>query len=92
MGDYAASTKGELMLHFLPDYAPDLNPDELACSHIKRTGVARGLTCGIGRPGEPPFSRGAGSPPARSARMPRRGRQPHRQHAESAAEEPALSL
>jgi transposase len=27
--DYVTSTKGELTLHFLPGYAPDLNPDEL---------------------------------------------------------------
>ena len=38
---YAASTKGKLTLHFLPGYAPDLNPDELVWSHVKRTGVAR---------------------------------------------------
>jgi transposase len=28
-------------LHFLPGYAPDLNPDELVWSHTKRAGVAR---------------------------------------------------
>ena len=39
--DYVASTKGRLTLHFLPGYAPELNPDELVWSHIKRTGVAR---------------------------------------------------
>lgn len=39
--DYVASTKGRLTLHFLPGYAPDLNPDELVWSHAKRTGVAR---------------------------------------------------
>ena len=38
---YAASTQGKLTLHFLPGYAPDLNPDELVWSHVKRTGVAR---------------------------------------------------
>lgn len=38
---YAASTKGKLTLHFLPGYAPELNPDELVWSHTKRTGVAR---------------------------------------------------
>ena len=37
--DYVQSTKGRLNLHFLPGYAPDLNPDEL--SHVKRTGAAR---------------------------------------------------
>lgn len=39
--DYIASTAGKLTLHFLPGYAPDLNPDELVWSHAKRTGVAR---------------------------------------------------
>lgn len=39
--DYVASTQGRLTLHFLPGYAPDLNPDELVWSHAKRTGVAR---------------------------------------------------
>lgn len=27
--DYVASSKGRLTLHFLPGYAPELNPDEL---------------------------------------------------------------
>ncbi len=39
--DYVASTIGRLTLHFLPGYAPDLNPDELVWSHLKRTGTAR---------------------------------------------------
>ncbi|MHB8494212.1 MAG: IS630 family transposase [Casimicrobiaceae bacterium] len=39
--DYVASTRGRLTLHFLPGYAPDLNPDELVWSHVKRTGTAR---------------------------------------------------
>lgn len=39
--EYVSSTKGRLSLHFLPGYAPDLNPDELVWSHAKRTGVAR---------------------------------------------------
>lgn len=39
--DYVASTQGKLTLHFLPGYAPDLNPDELVWSHLKRTGNAR---------------------------------------------------
>ena len=38
---YVASMQGRLTLHFLPGYAPDLNPDELVWSHMKRTGVAR---------------------------------------------------
>ena len=39
--DYVESTHGQLTLHFLPGYAPDLNPDELVWSHVKRTGTAR---------------------------------------------------
>lgn len=41
VSEYVASTQGKLTLHFLPGYAPDLNPDELVWSHVKRTGVAR---------------------------------------------------
>lgn len=29
------------LLHFLPGHAPELNPNELVRSHMKRTGVAR---------------------------------------------------
>jgi transposase len=39
--EYIASTNGRLTMHVLPGYAPDLNPDELVWSHVKRTGVAR---------------------------------------------------
>lgn len=39
--DYVAATEGRLTLHFLPGYAPDLNPDELVWSHVKRTGTGR---------------------------------------------------
>jgi transposase len=39
--DYVQSIDGKLTLHFLPGYAPDLNPDELVWSHVKRTGTAR---------------------------------------------------
>ena len=39
--DGLASTTGMLTLHFLPGYAPELNPVELVWSHMKRTGVAR---------------------------------------------------
>jgi transposase len=38
---YVAATNGMLTLHFLPGYAPELNPDELVWSHVKRTGIAR---------------------------------------------------
>ena len=39
--EYIESTQGKLTMHILPGYAPDLNPDELVWSHVKRTGVAR---------------------------------------------------
>ena len=39
--EYVASTEGRLTLHILPGYAPELNPDELVWSHVKRTGVSR---------------------------------------------------
>jgi transposase len=38
---YVAGLNGTLTLHYLPGYAPDLNPDELVWSHAKRTGPAR---------------------------------------------------
>ena len=41
VNNYVASTNGLLTLHFLPGYAPELNPDELVWSHVKRNGVAR---------------------------------------------------
>ena len=39
--EYVTNSEGRLTLHFLPGYAPDLNPDELVWSHAKRTGVSR---------------------------------------------------
>ena len=41
VNDYVQSTAGKLTLHFLPGYAPELNPDELVWSYVKRTGTAR---------------------------------------------------
>lgn len=38
---YVTGLNGKLTLHFLPGYAPDLNPDELVWSYAKRTGNAR---------------------------------------------------
>jgi transposase len=38
---YVQSLKGKLQLHYLPGYAPELNPDELVWSHVKRTGTAK---------------------------------------------------
>lgn len=39
--DYVEATDGKLELHFLPGYAPELNPDELVWNYMKRTGTAR---------------------------------------------------
>jgi transposase len=41
---YVASTDRKLELHFLPSYAPKLNPDEMVQNHMKRTGTARSPT------------------------------------------------
>jgi len=38
---YVASTRGKLEFHFLPGYAPELNPDELVWNYMKRTGTAK---------------------------------------------------
>ncbi len=38
---YIQSLKGRLELHFLPPYAPDLNPDEFVWSYMKNNGVSR---------------------------------------------------
>lgn len=38
---YVDSLKGKLQLHYLPGYAPELNPDELVWSHMKSTGTAK---------------------------------------------------
>jgi transposase len=39
--NYVDSLQGKLQLHYLPGYAPELNPDELVCNHMKRTGTAK---------------------------------------------------
>jgi transposase len=39
--NYIKSLKGRLELHFLPPYAPDLNPDEFVWSHMKNNGVSK---------------------------------------------------
>lgn len=41
VASYVQSTKGRLELHFLPPYAPDLNPDEFAWSHLKQNGTSK---------------------------------------------------
>lgn len=38
---YIQSLEGRLELHFLPPYAPDLNPDEFVWSHMKTNGVSK---------------------------------------------------
>ena len=35
--EYVRSTNGRLELHFLPPYAPDLNPDEFVWNYLKGT-------------------------------------------------------
>jgi transposase len=39
--NYVQSTKGRLELHFLPPYAPDLNPDEFVWGHLKTNGTSK---------------------------------------------------
>jgi len=39
--DYVRSLCGRLELHFLPPYAPDLNPDEFVWQHAKTNGVSK---------------------------------------------------
>lgn len=38
---YVKETKGMLELHFLPPYAPDLNPDEFVWHYAKKNGVSK---------------------------------------------------
>ncbi len=38
---YVQNLKGRLELHFLPPYAPDLNPDEFVWSYMKANGVSK---------------------------------------------------
>ncbi|MGH7592721.1 MAG: IS630 family transposase, partial [Gemmatimonadales bacterium] len=38
---YIAELAGRLELHFLPPYAPDLNPDEFVWNYMKNTGVSK---------------------------------------------------
>jgi len=41
VADYVQSLEGRLELHFLPGYAPDLNPDEFVWNYIRTTGVSK---------------------------------------------------
>jgi transposase len=38
---FVQAQRGRLELHFLPGYAPDLNPDEFVWQHLKANGVAK---------------------------------------------------
>jgi transposase len=38
---YIQSLEGRLELHFLPGYAPDLNPDEFVWNHLRQNGVTK---------------------------------------------------
>jgi transposase len=40
---YVQETRGMLELHFVPPYAPDLNPDEFVWQHAKTNGVSKKL-------------------------------------------------
>jgi transposase len=39
--EFVQSTQGRLELHFLPPYAPDLNPDEFVWQYAKTNGIAK---------------------------------------------------
>jgi len=41
VAEYVQQCKGTLELHFLPPYAPDLNPDEFVWQYAKTNGVAK---------------------------------------------------
>jgi transposase len=41
VADYVKAQKGRLELHFLPPYAPDLNPDEFVWHYAKSQGVSK---------------------------------------------------
>jgi transposase len=38
---FVQSQKGKLELHFLPGYAPDLNPDEFVWNHLRQKGTSK---------------------------------------------------
>lgn len=41
VAQYVQSLKGRMELHFLPGYAPELNPDEFVWNHLKKQGVSK---------------------------------------------------
>ena len=41
IAEFVQAQRGRLGLHFLPGYAPDLNPDEFVWNHLRQRGVAK---------------------------------------------------
>lgn len=41
VAQYVQGLSGRLEVHFLPGYAPELNPDEFVWNHLKRQGVSK---------------------------------------------------
>jgi transposase len=41
VSEYVRSLRGDLELHFLPGYAPELNPEEFVWNHLKTQGVSK---------------------------------------------------
>lgn len=41
VADFVQSLRGRLELHFLPGYAPELNPDEFVWNHLRQKGVSK---------------------------------------------------
>ena len=41
VAQYVQRLRGRLELHFLPGYAPELNPDEFVWNHLKRQGTSK---------------------------------------------------
>lgn len=41
IAEFVQAQRGRLELHFLPGYAPDLNPDEFVWNHLRRHGVTK---------------------------------------------------
>jgi len=41
VADFVQRRRGRLEIHFLPGYAPDLNPDEFVWNHLRQNGVSK---------------------------------------------------
>ena len=41
VGEFVQSQQGRIEIHFLPGYAPDLNPDEFVWNHLRQKGVTK---------------------------------------------------